>query len=123
MVPVNCEEFQKNVHPLLDGELSDEMADAMRAHMAACADCRGEYEQLASVRDMLAHMDDDLETPVEFERGWRKAVREEQYAPHARLGKDAFGRGGGLCTAGGCDGDKPHERQYGKYDRTAYGGD
>ena len=78
MVPVNCEEFQKNVHPLLDGELSDEMAGAMRAHMAACADCRKEYEQLASVRDMLAHMDDDLETPVEFERGWRKAVREER---------------------------------------------
>ena len=113
MVPVNCEEFQKNVHPLLDGELSDEMADAMRTHMAACADCREEYEQLASVRDMLAHMDDNLES----------RARGAQYAPYARLGKGAFGRGGGLCTAGGCDGDKPHERQYGKYDRTAYGGD
>lgn len=84
MVPVNCEEFQKNVHPLLDGELSDEMADAMRAHMAACADCREDYEQLASVRDMLAHMDDDLETPVEFERGWRKAVREEHSTRRTR---------------------------------------
>ena len=84
MVPVNCEEFQKNVHPLLDGELSDEMADAMRTHMAACADCREEYEQLASVRDMLAHMDDDLETPVEFERGWRKAVREEHSTRRTR---------------------------------------
>lgn len=84
MVPVNCEEFQKNVHPLLDGELSDEMADAMRAHMNACADCREEYEQLASVRDMLAHMDDELETPVEFERGWRKAVREEHSTRRTR---------------------------------------
>ena len=84
MVLVNCEEFQKNVHPLLDGELSDEMADAMRTHMTACADCREEYEQLASVRDMLAHMDDDLETPVEFERGWRKAVREEHSTRRTR---------------------------------------
>lgn len=77
MVSVNCEEFQKNVHPLLDGELSQQMTDAMQAHMAACENCREEYEQMLSVRDMLSHMDDDLETPVEFERGWRSAVREE----------------------------------------------
>ena len=125
MVPVNCEEFQKNVHPLLDGELSDEMADAMRAHMAACADCREEYEQLASVREPLAHMDERSGNARRIRaRLAQSRARGAQYAPGTRGWVRALsGVAAGFVLLGGCDGDKPHERQYGKYDRTAYGGD
>lgn len=77
MVQCDCEEFRKNIHPLLDGELEGDKLEAMLAHMEGCTGCREEYEQLLDVRDMLAHMDDDLETPIEFERGWREAVRRE----------------------------------------------
>lgn len=78
MVQCDCEEFRKNIHPLLDGELAGDKLEAMLAHMESCTGCREEYEQLLDVRDMLSHMDDDLETPIEFERSWREAVRRER---------------------------------------------
>lgn len=77
MAQLSCEQFREKIHPLLDGELDEGEEAAMHRHMAACADCRSEYEALSELRELLSHMDDGLETPLEFERGWRRAVRRE----------------------------------------------
>lgn len=84
MAKLNCEEFQKSINPLLDGELDERQISDMYEHMAACESCSRQYQELMDVRDMLAHMDDDLVTPAEFESGWRKAVREEKRTRHTR---------------------------------------
>ncbi len=84
MAKLNCEEFQKSINPLLDGELDERQISDMHEHMDACESCSRQYQELMDVRDMLAHMDDDLVTPAEFESGWRKAVREEKRTRHTR---------------------------------------
>lgn len=84
MASSGCAQFHEKIHPLLDGELNAAEAAAMRAHMAECEGCRQEYEQLCGIRDMLAHMDDDVEAPIAFERGWRSAVRHEGRARRSR---------------------------------------
>jgi hypothetical protein len=84
MAKLNCEEFQKSINPLLDGELDERQISDMHEHMDACESCSRQYQELMDVRDMLAHMDDDLVTPAGFESGWRKAVREEKRTRHTR---------------------------------------
>ena len=96
MTQMDCDGFRAKLHPLLDGELSADDEAGMHEHMASCADCREEYEQLSAVRDMLSHMDDDLEPPIEFEQGWRKAVRAER-----RLGRTRRWTRALSCVAAG----------------------
>lgn len=96
MTQMDCDGFRAKLHPLLDGELSADDEAGMHEHMASCADCREEYEQLSAVRDMLSHMDDGLEPPIEFEQGWRKAVRAER-----RLGRTRRWTKALSCVAAG----------------------
>lgn len=84
MANIDCVEFQKNINPLLDGELDERQVRYMHAHMDECRSCSEQYNELMIVRDMLAHMDDDLVTPAEFESGWRKVVREEKHTRRMR---------------------------------------
>ncbi len=77
MAQSSCQQFREGIHPLLDGELNAQDAALLEEHMAQCAKCRSEYEELKALREQLSHLDDDLETPIEFERGWREAVRRE----------------------------------------------
>ena len=96
MTQMDCDGFRAKLHPLLDGELSADDEAGMHEHIASCAGCREEYEQLSAVRDMLSHMDDDLEPPIEFEQGWRKAVRAER-----RLGRTRRWTRALSCVAAG----------------------
>lgn len=77
MAQLSCEQFREKIHPLLDGELNAQDQAQLEEHMAQCPDCRSEFEDLKALREELSHLDDDLKVPLEFERGWRNAVRRE----------------------------------------------
>jgi predicted anti-sigma-YlaC factor YlaD len=46
---VTCRAARSLLEELVDGELEPEQAHEVRAHLHACAECRGEYEQAASL--------------------------------------------------------------------------
>ena len=45
---MDCEKVQENLSAYLDGELSPQEADAVRAHLESCEDCAAEAESLRS---------------------------------------------------------------------------
>ena len=45
---MDCEKVQENLSAYLDGELSPQEADAIRAHLESCEDCAAEAESLRS---------------------------------------------------------------------------
>ncbi len=49
----SCEEYREALSALLDGELPAEESAALRAHIAACPECRAVYEAYAALHDAL----------------------------------------------------------------------
>ena len=58
---------------LLDGELSEEEAGAVRAHVDGCTDCAAELRSLAEVRELVRQLP-ALELPPGFYEGPRRRV-------------------------------------------------
>lgn len=46
---MKCQEFQKMISPLVDGELSEASARALRTHLDSCADCRHLHERVIAL--------------------------------------------------------------------------
>ena len=67
---MRCEEFERII--LSGGEITPDM----REHAQRCAACRALMEN-ADVLSGAREMDNDVEPPASFGRGWRAAVRRE----------------------------------------------
>lgn len=74
---MNCEEARMLIDAYIDGELSQEEKRALMDHAQACEMCAQELEAAELLRDTLAHMDDDVQVPLEAQAAWRSAVRAE----------------------------------------------
>lgn len=74
---MRCEDMEKIV---FSGEaVSEQTREAMRAHAAHCEACRALMEN-ADVLSGARTMDEGVEVPQSFAKGWREAVRSEAKA-------------------------------------------
>ncbi|MDQ6786334.1 MAG: zf-HC2 domain-containing protein [Acidobacteriota bacterium] len=71
---MNCIETKKNIEALLDGELEDEIKDAVEHHLWICAPCRGLREETASLSGLLQTSRIDLPS-AELDRRVMKSFK------------------------------------------------
>ena len=70
---MKCEETKVQLSAYLDGEVSSEQAELIRAHLAQCPRCADEFRVLAATWDALL-ADSGLEPSPDFARKfWQKA--------------------------------------------------
>lgn len=81
---MSCEEARKLIDAYIDGELSEAEQRALKDHAQACEMCAQELEAAELLRDTLAHMDDDVQVPLQAQAAWRSAVRAEAKKKNAK---------------------------------------
>lgn len=50
---MNCRTFQRQISSFVDAELAPAAAEALRAHLAECPECRSRYERVAALNRAL----------------------------------------------------------------------
>ena len=74
---MRCEEIEKLLSPLIDGELPAAHAREVREHLGKCPQCAREFRLLTSPWDaLLAHK--DIEPSPDFEERFWRRLRDEQ---------------------------------------------
>ena len=86
---MRCEEFERII--LSGGEITPDM----REHAQRCAACRALMEN-ADVLSGVREMDNDVEPPASFGRGWRAAVRREAAMRRPKLSERLADWGSGF---------------------------
>lgn len=81
---MNCEEARMLIDAFIDGELSEEEKRALMDHAQACEMCAQELEAAELLRDTLAHIDDEVQVPLQAQAAWRSAVRAESKKKNTR---------------------------------------
>lgn len=71
---MTCDRFASHLHAYLDGSLSAEDSEAMKAHLDSCADCR----LLLQITKDCQKLDEGSEVPAAFSSSWREAIRKEE---------------------------------------------
>ena len=74
---MNCEEARLLFDAYVDGELSEEEKRALIDHALACEACAQELQAAELLKDTLAHLDDDVQVPLQAQAAWRNAIRAE----------------------------------------------
>ena len=96
---MNCETFASLLSRLWDGELSPGEEEALRLHAASCPRCAQLLAVWEDARDALAHLDDDVQPPEAFSRGWRDAVRREAFRAKRMRRRPFLRAASGLAAA------------------------
>ena len=74
---MNCEEARLLLDAFIDGELSQAEMRALMDHVEACEECAREMDAAVLLKDTLAHIDDDVQVPLQAQAAWRNAIRAE----------------------------------------------
>lgn len=77
---MNCENVREELSAYLDGMLDPAVADAVRAHLDSCGDCRRELMELQETVDLL-HGLEKVEVPVDLVQGVRTQIARAEAAP------------------------------------------
>lgn len=77
----NCESYKGLIVGLLDGELTPEETVRINEHLARCAACRSEYEQLRETTGKLAAMSFKEPEDAVLEQVWK--------SPYSRFARNA----------------------------------
>ncbi|MGC8991452.1 MAG: anti-sigma factor family protein, partial [Verrucomicrobiia bacterium] len=67
----NCESYKGLIVGLLDGELTPEETVRINEHLARCATCRSEYEELRETTGKLAAMSFKEPEDTVLEQVWK----------------------------------------------------
>ena len=54
---MDCNDYQKHMSMLIDGELGQHSSQALETHLAACSGCRNAYERMAALNRALKDVD------------------------------------------------------------------
>jgi len=82
---MKCEEFLAHLPSYPDGIQDMRLLGELRKHAAECPICEARLSQQETMLAALGVLDDTLEVPDAFAKGWRGAVRQEgNSAPHVR---------------------------------------
>jgi excisionase family DNA binding protein len=76
---VECDQTRDELVKFMDGEVSDEMREAIQAHLDNCADCSKELESLRDVKALCQHWGDiapSKDWKIELKRKLAKAQRQ-----------------------------------------------
>ncbi|MGB0113342.1 MAG: zf-HC2 domain-containing protein [Ilumatobacteraceae bacterium] len=65
-VTPDCKETIRELDVFLDGEISDEQRDAIRAHLDGCMDCLGAFDFHAELKQVIAKKCQDDEMPADL---------------------------------------------------------
>ena len=80
-----CAEVRDLIPELAAGVASGESRARAVAHLAGCADCRRELEEVAGVVDGLLHLAPEREPPNGFEAGVLTAIQPRRARPRLRI--------------------------------------
>jgi anti-sigma factor (TIGR02949 family) len=81
---MDCDDYQKHMSMLIDGELGQHSLQALETHLAACSGCRNAYGRMAALNSALK--DVNLYRPPSMLASRVKArFAEESGSPSARL--------------------------------------
>lgn len=50
---MDCRDYQQRISALLDGELSDRLAEEVTRHMVACPECRRAYDRMSQINELM----------------------------------------------------------------------
>lgn len=74
---MNCEKVMQLLDAYIDGGLAQEELQALENHAKACDACAKELTAARLLKHTIAHMDDELDVPLQAQAAWRNAVRAE----------------------------------------------
>ncbi len=80
---MNCNAAQTQLSSFIDGELSGNSMQALRSHIASCAECDREYQMLRAVKQAMASIP-EIEPPAGFEERLISTVFASKSAPARR---------------------------------------
>ena len=74
---MDCQKYREHLDEWIDGELDEDTALAMEAHMQSCPDCAEETLRAREAIEFVRSLEADIPVPLETQAAWRKAVRAE----------------------------------------------
>ena len=81
---MRCDEINALLDRLLDGELSEEQLQALRAHGQECPQCAGQIEAAMQMKALFGEMTPEADVPLAAQAAWRSAVKAEARRKRSR---------------------------------------
>ena len=85
---MNCEQARQDISAYLDHELPPAEADAVRAHLEACPDCRALLEELRTMVDLVGRLP-ERPAPVGLSEDVRREVQRRSVLARTGVGRRA----------------------------------
>lgn len=96
---MDCQKYREHLDEWIDGELAEDMAAAMEAHMLACPDCAEQTRIARETLDFIHSLEDDIPVPLTAQSAWRTAVRAEAKQRRRSRFSTAFRAVGSVAAA------------------------
>ena len=97
---MNCEQIDRFLDAMMDGEISTKDMNALEAHCQTCAACAEKLKLNRQMMGMLSEMAPEIDVPLTAQAAWRSAVKAEAgKAKRARLYRIAGGIAAALVVA------------------------
>ena len=74
---MNCDEVNRLLDLLMDGELTDEQRLELERHGRECPECAASIRETMQLKALMADMEPEVDVPLAAQAAWRNAVREE----------------------------------------------
>ncbi len=74
---MNCDEVNRLLDQLMDGELTDDQRLELEAHGRSCPGCAAAIRQTMQLKALFADAEPEVDVPLAAQAAWRNAVREE----------------------------------------------
>lgn len=81
---MECDQIRDELVSFMDNEVSDEMREAIQAHLANCADCSKELESLRDVKSLYQHWK-GISPPRNWEIELKRKLAKSQRQPTTEL--------------------------------------
>jgi hypothetical protein len=78
---MSCEKWLPLIEEFVDGELDDSSIKGLRAHLAACGDCSGEYKQLLKEQELYQNYMRDIEVTPALWAGVQARIQQNGAGP------------------------------------------
>ena len=97
---MNCEQIDRWLDAMMDGEISTKDMNALEAHCESCAACAEKLKLNRQMMGMLSEMAPEIDVPLTAQAAWRSAVKAEAgKTRRARLYRVAGGIAAALVVA------------------------
>lgn len=99
---MNCTQIDRYLDAMMDGELTDDVLQAVESHCQGCVDCAEKLRATRQMMRMFNEMAAEMDVPLTTQADWRRAVQgEARHARNRRLYRYAGGIAAALVVAVG----------------------